>query len=44
MIKNPKLGLGSDSILEARARLGLEKIELVLPLRSGLFPIERLGA
>ena len=36
MIKIPKLGLGSGSTLEARARLGLEKIGLVPPLRSPL--------
>ena len=34
MIKIPKLGLGSGSTLEARARLGLEKCGLVPPLRS----------
>ena len=33
MVKNPKLGLGSGSTLEARARLGLEKIGLIPPLR-----------
>ena len=32
MIKIPKLGLGSGSTLEARARLGLEKFGLVPPL------------
>ena len=32
MIKIPKLGLGSGSTLEARARLGLEKCGLVPPL------------
>ena len=44
MIKNPKLGLGSGSTLEARALLGLVKFGLVPPLVGAYFGLGSMQA